>query len=338
MRPGGVPSRSGQSMRNWGHGPSSRRQPGTAPRPDRPPCGARRVLRHPPGSGRPRPARGLRHLRAPRHLAERLLQRGPHRRHHPGNRRVPARRRASPARCSSARTPTRSRTPPRTPCWRCWPATTSYILADARTGWTPTPALSHAILAHNADPAAPRADGIIITPSHNPPADGGLKYNPPHGGPADTDATAWIANRANELLEAKLRRGQADPAGRRAAGRQDRVLRLHGVLRQRPALGAGPGRDPRRRHPHRRRPDGRGSGRLLGCHRRNPQAGSHGGEPRGGPALCVHVPGHRREDPHGLLLGRRDGLADRRAAAPSTSPRATTPTPTATASSPPMPG
>ena len=78
------------------------------------------------------------------------------------------------------------------------------ILADARTGWTPTPALSHAILAHNADPAAPRADGIIITPSHNPPADGGLKYNPPHGGPADTDATSWIANRANELLEAKL--------------------------------------------------------------------------------------------------------------------------------------
>ncbi|MGB9033368.1 MAG: phosphoglucomutase (alpha-D-glucose-1,6-bisphosphate-dependent) [Paeniglutamicibacter sp.] len=78
------------------------------------------------------------------------------------------------------------------------------ILADARTGWTPTPALSHAILAHNANPDAPRADGIIITPSHNPPADGGLKYNPPHGGPADTDATSWIANRANELLEAKL--------------------------------------------------------------------------------------------------------------------------------------
>ncbi|GAA5227605.1 phosphoglucomutase (alpha-D-glucose-1,6-bisphosphate-dependent) [Paeniglutamicibacter antarcticus] len=78
------------------------------------------------------------------------------------------------------------------------------ILADARKGWTPTPALSHAILGHNADAAAPRADGIIITPSHNPPADGGLKYNPPHGGPADTDATSWIAERANQLLEAKL--------------------------------------------------------------------------------------------------------------------------------------
>ena len=78
------------------------------------------------------------------------------------------------------------------------------ILADARDGWTPTPALSHAILGHNADATAPRADGIIITPSHNPPADGGLKYNPPHGGPADTDATSWIAERANQLLEARL--------------------------------------------------------------------------------------------------------------------------------------
>ena len=95
------------------------------------------------------------------------------------------------------------------------------ILADARNGWTPTPALSHAILAHNADPAAPRADGIIITPSHNPPADGGLKYNPPHGGPADTDATSWIANRANELLEAKL-----DGVKRTSLG----VARLNGKI------------------------------------------------------------------------------------------------------------
>ena len=79
------------------------------------------------------------------------------------------------------------------------------ILADARNGWTPTPALSHAILTHNANLSAARADGIIITPSHNPPADGGLKYNPPHGGPADTDATSWIADRANELLANGLR-------------------------------------------------------------------------------------------------------------------------------------
>jgi len=67
-------------------------------------------------------------------------------------------------------------------------------------GYTPTPVISRAILAHNADPAAPRADGIVITPSHNPPQDGGIKYNPPHGGPADTDVTDRIEQRANALL------------------------------------------------------------------------------------------------------------------------------------------
>jgi phosphoglucomutase len=71
-------------------------------------------------------------------------------------------------------------------------------------GYTPTPALSHAILKHNADKSAARADGIVITPSHNPPEDGGFKYNPPTGGPADTTATKWIENRANELIGAKL--------------------------------------------------------------------------------------------------------------------------------------
>ena len=68
-------------------------------------------------------------------------------------------------------------------------------------GYTPTPVVSRAILVHNRDPQAPRADGIVITPSHNPPRDGGIKYNPPHGGPADTDATGWIEQRANALLQ-----------------------------------------------------------------------------------------------------------------------------------------
>ena len=77
-------------------------------------------------------------------------------------------------------------------------------LLDSRDGFTPTPALSHAILTYNASEPEDRADGIVITPSHNPPTDGGFKYNPPHGGPADTDATEWIANRANELIEAGL--------------------------------------------------------------------------------------------------------------------------------------
>ncbi|WP_353116423.1 phosphoglucomutase (alpha-D-glucose-1,6-bisphosphate-dependent) [Nitratidesulfovibrio sp.] len=68
-------------------------------------------------------------------------------------------------------------------------------------GYTPTPVISHAILTWNAGRAQGLGDGIVITPSHNPPEDGGFKYNPPHGGPADTDATRWIQRRANELLD-----------------------------------------------------------------------------------------------------------------------------------------
>ena len=82
------------------------------------------------------------------------------------------------------------------------------VHVDARDSFTPTPAVSHAILLHNgaATSAGVRsqgpglADGIVVTPSHNPPRDGGFKYNPPHGGPADSDATNWIAARANEIL------------------------------------------------------------------------------------------------------------------------------------------
>ncbi|KJC63519.1 phosphoglucomutase (alpha-D-glucose-1,6-bisphosphate-dependent) [Agreia bicolorata] len=80
------------------------------------------------------------------------------------------------------------------------------VLVDEFDSFTPTPAVSHAIIAYNlAHPNEPQADGIVVTPSHNPPADGGFKYNPPHGGPADSDATGWIANRANELLADGLR-------------------------------------------------------------------------------------------------------------------------------------
>jgi phosphoglucomutase len=90
------------------------------------------------------------------------------------------------------------------------------VLADQYDDFVPTPALSHAILKWNGDPstrAEGEADGIVITPSHNPPQDGGFKYNPPHGGPADSDATSWIANRANELIAGGLREvNQAEPS------------------------------------------------------------------------------------------------------------------------------
>jgi phosphoglucomutase len=75
------------------------------------------------------------------------------------------------------------------------------VLIDSEDGYTPTPAVSHAIVAHNRGRTSDLADGIVVTPSHNPPGDGGFKYNPPHGGPADSTATSWIQDRANELIE-----------------------------------------------------------------------------------------------------------------------------------------
>src|SRR5258706_15941546 len=73
-------------------------------------------------------------------------------------------------------------------------------MLDSAGGYTPTPLISHAILTHNRGRSSGLADGIVITPSHNPPEDGGFKYNPPNGGPADVDATNWIERTANELL------------------------------------------------------------------------------------------------------------------------------------------
>ncbi len=96
------------------------------------------------------------------------------------------------------------------------------VLVDSRDGFTPTPAVSHAILRANGGrvTGGGLADGIVVTPSHNPPSDGGFKYNPPHGGPADSDATSVIAARANELMRGGLAdvRRVADVSG---AGRYD---------------------------------------------------------------------------------------------------------------------
>ncbi|MEV2264671.1 phosphoglucomutase (alpha-D-glucose-1,6-bisphosphate-dependent) [Streptomyces anulatus] len=77
-------------------------------------------------------------------------------------------------------------------------------LIDSEDGYTPTPAVSHAVLTYNRGRTEHLADGIVVTPSHNPPADGGFKYNPPNGGPAASDATSWIQDRANALIEAGM--------------------------------------------------------------------------------------------------------------------------------------
>ncbi|MEU2773479.1 phosphoglucomutase (alpha-D-glucose-1,6-bisphosphate-dependent) [Streptomyces sp. NPDC007162] len=79
------------------------------------------------------------------------------------------------------------------------------VLIDSADGYTPTPAVSHAILTHNRGRTTGLADGVVVTPSHNPPADGGFKYNPPSGGPAASDATSWIQDRANQIIAGGLK-------------------------------------------------------------------------------------------------------------------------------------
>jgi phosphoglucomutase len=96
------------------------------------------------------------------------------------------------------------------------------VLVDSRDAYTPTPAVSLAILTYNAGRATRLADGVVVTPSHNPPTDGGFKYNPPDGGPAGSDITGWIQDRANEILAEGLRNVRRIPLARaRAADTTD---------------------------------------------------------------------------------------------------------------------
>jgi len=122
------------------------------------------------------------------------------------------------------------------------------VLVDSRGGFTPTPSVSRAILAANARGA--NADGICVTPSHNPPTDGGFKYNPPDGGPAGTDITGWVQDRANELLRAGLAGvKRASLAGRRPGaydfldayvGQLGQVVDLEAIGRAGVRIGADP--------------------------------------------------------------------------------------------------
>jgi phosphoglucomutase len=107
-------------------------------------------------------------------------------------------------------------------------------LIDSGEGYTPTPAVSVAIINHNlglSEGSANLADGLVITPSHNPPADGGFKYNPPHGGPADSDATNWIAARANEIILGGMRDiRRAKPNAQKFDFRENYISQLDQVV------------------------------------------------------------------------------------------------------------
>jgi len=114
---------------------------------------------------------------------------------------------------------------------------------DGRSGlgFHATPALSHAILTYNRGRQTGLADGIVITPSHNPPEDGGIKYNPPHGGPADTGATKWIEDRANQILAGGLSEVRRCGYTRALAASTTHRHDLHFGIRERPRIGGGHG-------------------------------------------------------------------------------------------------
>ena len=176
------------------------------------------------------------------------------------------------------------------------------VLVDSRDGYTPTPSLSRAILAYNDGRDGGLADGIVITPSHNPPEDGGFKYNPPDGGPAGSQITSVIQDRANELLAGGLRevrRIRYEAA--RAASTTATFDFLGEYVAQLPAVvdldiirGAGIriGADPL----------GGASVAYWARDRRAVRARPDRGQPGRRSHLPVHDPGLGRPDPDGLLF------------------------------------
>jgi alpha-D-glucose phosphate-specific phosphoglucomutase len=172
------------------------------------------------------------------------------------------------------------------------------VLVDEFDDYVPTPALSHAIIKYNSAGHRQQADGIIITPSHNPPRDGGFKYNPPHGGPADSDATNWIAARANAII---------------AAGSHDvkRAVRLPQELCRRPREHHRHRCDSQVGHPHWSRPTGRRQRALLAAHRRPLRPQPDRGEPTGRPRVALHDARLGRQDPYGPVEPVRDGIRRR---------------------------
>ena len=298
---------------------------------------ARLLRRAGPDPADPGPARRVRHLRPPRLVAHGVVQRGPHPRHDAGDLPLPARHRASTARSSSAATRTRCPSPPSGPRSRCSSRTASTCCVDAADGYTPTPAISHAILAYNRG----RTDGL------------GRRHR-----------------RHAVAQPARGRRLQVQPAARRPG--RHRRHRLDRGRGERAARGRPRRRPPRARSSARARPPRpydflgayvddlgtvididaiRGSGLRIGV---DPLGGASVdywpaiGERYGLDLTVVNEavdPTFRfmtrrlgRQDPDGPVVAVRDGRRSSRCATASTSPSATTPTPTATASSRPAPG
>ncbi len=211
------------------------------------------------------------------------------------------------------------------------------VMLDSADGYTPTPAVSHAILKANRKRTSKLADGICVTPSHNPPRDGGFKYNPPNGGPADSDATSVIAARANDILAGGLKdvkrmdyesAKNADTTGyydfiSGYVGDLENVLDIDAIRDAGVHIGADP--------------LGGASVAYWGAIAERLRLDLTVLNKAVDPQLVVHDAGLGRQDPDGLLVAERDGLGGGQGRGTTTSPPATTPTPTGTASSPPTP-
>ena len=230
--------------------PEPRRRDNVDRFPSRHPCDGRRprrcreappgLPRRPPGPVEPASGRRVRHVRTPRLVAVDHLQRRPHRRHLPGDRRVPQQGGTDGPLFVGADTHALSG-PALQTCVEVLAANDVAVLVDAAGGYTPTPAVSHAILAHNRSRAAGIADGIVITPSHNPPAGRRLQVQP----------AQWRARRHGRH-EVDRRTGRTSCSRRswtgcsdgRSTGRRAGHVRLPRPLRRRPARGGEPRRDP----------------------------------------------------------------------------------------------
>ena len=178
-------------------------------------------------------------------------------------------------------------------------------------GVTPTPVISRAILVYNRGRKEHLADGIVVTPSHNPPEDGGFKYNPTNGGPADTDVTGWVEDRANALLRENNAGVKRVPYSTRAQSSNHASGRLRSALRQRPAQRGRHGSHSLRRAEDGRRPARRRRQALLGADQLDLRTRYQGGQSGHRSDLLLHDRRSRRQNPHGLLQSVCDGQARR---------------------------
>ena len=211
------------------------------------------------------------------------------------------------------------------------------VMLDSADGYTPTPAVSHAILKANRKRTSKLADGIVRHAQPQPAAGRRLQVQPAERRPGRQRRHLGDRRPGERHPGRRAGRREADELRVREERRHHRLLRLHLRLRRRPGERAGHRRHPGRRRAHRRRPARRRVGGLLGGDRRAAAPRSDGAEQGRRPDLVVHDAGLGRQDPDGLLVAERDGVGGGQGRPTTTSPPATTPTPTGTASSRPTP-